>query len=196
MLTIPSVKNTPSLPGFLDLPSYDQIVVNEESYSIKHINNEIRNIIDSRNSNCSGIYIHASNSASLRAFDDDQGLLSIHELKKREILVESGEQTHPDFRNVSEYEHNVVYLTKFSEIGINPEAGTYMSYNVDDTRYPVLYVIEDTDNKVTMENSSNYTILNVRPEQIRGLLVPENKIQETRDRLPEFYRDIIISPLN
>lgn len=179
---------------YLGLPPREIMSINGIEYDKEKIISKIyESVINSGISPEKAIYIHGSNSSSIRAVKDGEGLLSARELHNNDIPIEGGE--HTDHKYKHQYDdtggtgHKSVFLSKFDGF-LDDDVKTYMSYNTINNRYPVLYVISG-DIQVTRADASNYIISKVPSRNIIGLLVPKENLEETRSILPENRRNIV-----
>lgn len=188
----------PPLPAI----SHDTFLVAGSSYSKRHITSEITRIVDDAlrlddNRQSPPVYLHGSNSASLKALDSDGlGLLPAAHLNKLGKEISSGEKTDGRFYGqYGENGHDVVFTSIF-ESGFDSDIFDYMSYNTQTgNRYPVLYIISDTDNKAMAIDYKNHIFDTIPPNKIIGLLVPEADVEETSMRIREHFPHIQVNSL-
>lgn len=179
---------------YLGVPPRDKIQINGIEYDKEKIVSKIyESFSNSGLSSEKAIYIHGSNSSSIRALLDGEGLLPARELHNNNIPIEGGEHTDPKYKN--QYDdadgvgHKYVFLSKFDGF-LNEDVATYMSYNTKDNRYPVLYVISGNI-QAARADASNYIVRKVPPQNIIGLLVPQKNLEQTRGILSEINRNIV-----
>lgn len=137
------------------------------------------------------VYLHGSNSASLKTFSDPHQehtrghLLSKADLLSEGISVESGESTSEIFTEAYDSPHTNVSAYHYrhgNENFVINKVSDYCTYNCSDERYPVLYVISE---KADFEDVGygESQIPRISPEHILGILAPAFNLPDVRSIL-------------